>query len=504
MLSDSEEDALEEQRREDKDWSPSRSNTESLPDLYPQPMVQAQARVGRLTEGDSYNTLDEAIKAVQQDGETSGFKMRQGQSFQDDSGWKKVTMRCSSYQGGPERHRLSIHPGNRRRGKTIRTECMAHININRVKGSSRYYLSLVDTHHNHPPVIPVSGKAQRPPTAKQREIVTTYATDSSFSQCQIKHLLNHQSSDRPLEDRQITNLINQSREEAREAVSALGGDAAAVVARLESLRQQDNRWEIRTRVAEDGRVTAIWWQSPAQADLILRFPDILINNIAEYRNQYGYPLNIGIVVDDFGHSRNVWYCLHERQDADTHAWNLRNHLSTAPRAPEVFASDRDAALESAVPKIMPSTFHFICLHHLCRNIVKNLRAAVGSEWNGFVNAFWSLYQSVSPGMFDARYSALIQQFPASAAYLNLFPVRQRWAWAWVSCRFTTGIRTNGRVECENQVNKILSGPKVPFVTLVDRLIERMGEQTTKHLISTRNVSCSHIFGDDQINETWVL
>ncbi|KAG8952833.1 hypothetical protein FRC04_003759, partial [Tulasnella sp. 424] len=82
----------------------------------------------------------------------------------------------------------------------------------------------------------------------------------------IKHLLSHQSSDRPLEDRQITNLINQSQEEAREAVSALGGDAAALVACLKSLRQQDNRWEIWTWVAEDGR------------------------------NQYGYPLNIGIIV----------------------------------------------------------------------------------------------------------------------------------------------------------------------------------------------------------------
>ncbi|KAG9028240.1 hypothetical protein FS837_003938 [Tulasnella sp. UAMH 9824] len=254
---------------------------------------------------------------------------------------------------------------------------------------------------------------------------------------------------------------------------ALGGDAAAIVTRLESLQQEDNRWEIRTQLADDGRVTAIWWQSPEQAELALQFPDILINDIAENRNQYGYPLNIGIVVDDFGHSRNVWYCLHERQDADTHAWILRNHLSTAPHPPKVFASDHDAALESVVPRVMPSAFHLVCLHHLCGNVVKNLRSAVGNDWNAFVNAFWSVYRSVSPDMFNTRYHDLIQQFPASADYLNnnLFPVRQCWAWAWVSCRFTAGIRTNGRVESENRVNKLLGGPKVSFSTLIDHLIE---------------------------------
>ncbi|KAG9028241.1 hypothetical protein FS837_003939 [Tulasnella sp. UAMH 9824] len=186
---------------------------ESLPDLNSHAALQRR-RHSLLAEGDTFRTLDDAIAAVQDDEEAGGFKMQRGQSFQDGGGLKKVTMRCSSYQGGPDHHQLSIHPGNRRRGKTIRTECMAHVNINQVTGSTHYYLSLVDTEHNHPPVIPVGGTAQRPPTARQRKIVSTYSTDGSFSRRQIKQLLRNQCSDHPLEDRQITNLINQSQAEA--------------------------------------------------------------------------------------------------------------------------------------------------------------------------------------------------------------------------------------------------------------------------------------------------
>lgn len=219
------------------------------------------------------------------------------------------------------------------------------------------------------------------------------------------------------------------------------------------------------------------------------YPDILINDNAQNRNQYGYPLNIGIARDGQPNSRNVWYAIQEREDAPTHQWILENHLSTAPSPPEVFVSDRNTALEAVVPCVFPQADHIVCLHHLDSNVAQNLRPVLCGDWDDFQREFWAIYRAVSPEDFDRQFQALITRFPAAAQYLQneLYPIWSRWAWAWVSTRFTAGVRTNGRCEVENRINKLLGGPKVPFTTLFDRLNARTDEQTARDLIATRQV-----------------
>ncbi|KAI0713735.1 hypothetical protein C8Q76DRAFT_583522, partial [Earliella scabrosa] len=55
----------------------------------------------------------------------------------------------------------------------------------------------------------------------------------------------------------------------------------------------------------------------------------------------------------------------------------------------------------------------------------------------------------------------------------------------VSTIFTAGVRTNGRVEGENRVNKCLTGPKKTFRQVFDALNERAEEQSKNDLISVR-------------------
>lgn len=444
----------------------------------------------RIAEDDVFDSLDDAIHAIQKEGESEGYVFRRGQSKLEADGTtiKRLTLRCQNYGVSAERHNLAIHPADHRSGKTIKTNCYAHFNISRIPWSTSYRISVVDRHHNHPRVLPPGGKARKPPTQTQKDLVNKFSED--FGRRQLKTVLSKNGVDPLPEPRQLSNLINSSRKRAREAINELGGDVQSILVCLEERKRQDPRWRyVVQRDESDGRLTRLWWQSPAQAELAARYHDVLINDNTNNRNQYGMPLNIGIIIDNFGASRNIWYCFHEHEDAESYAWVLQNHLRSAP-APEVFASDEDPALKKAVREQLPTAHHIYCLQHLQGNVKKHLRPLLRDDWDRFMTEFWKVYRAVSPEIFDSLYRKLCSDFPAAKPYLDghLYPTREHWAWAWTACQFTAGVRTNARVEAENRVNKLLGGPKITMRQLFDRLNLRTEDQSQNNQIAVRDVS----------------
>ncbi|KAJ7159314.1 hypothetical protein C8R43DRAFT_920849, partial [Mycena crocata] len=84
---------------------------------------------------------------------------------------------------------------------------------------------------------------------------------------------------------------------------------------------------------------------------------------------------------------------------------------------------------------------------------------------------------------------MVARYPEARSYLQeLYAVRDRWAWAWISQVFTAGIRTNGRVETENRVTKALSGAKKTLFQVFTALNERTRQQSGTDLIRTRESS----------------
>ncbi|KAJ3568104.1 hypothetical protein NP233_g5933 [Leucocoprinus birnbaumii] len=388
---------------------------------------------GNLRLHSAFKSFEEAEEAVYTAEGARGFPWRRAQSQKDENGViKKRTLRCSSYHKALQTHSDKVDPGDHRRSKSIRCGCAAHVNV-RLQNGGIWTLTTVHLEHNHPPI----GRRTIPPSAAQKKLVAQYATQPKFERSHIKKILDNQFEDHPLERRQITNIMNAARREARAAVTELGGDFPAVLAHLQSLSQNESGWDYRPRLDESNTVVALWWQSPAQADLARRYWDILINDTAYNRNVYSYPLNIGIVIDNFGRSRNVWYCLQKSETIASHTWVLQNHLDTARQPPEVFASDRHISLCKAVPSVLPFTYHIYCLHHLGSNVHLHLRSCIDHDkWSSFCTMFWRVYRAASPDMFDRRWKELLAEYPAGRSYLEeeLYPCRQRWAWAWLSRR----------------------------------------------------------------------
>jgi len=444
---------------------------------------------GIVCKGSVFNSWEDAREAIYAREARLGHRWRIAQGKVDKHGnRKKVTFRCNHYYRAVPVHSAAIDPSDHRRGKTIKTECFAHVNVNRIASSSLYHITLTHWDHNHAREIPEGGPVRRLATVTEKIAISQLATSSTqtFTRGQIAAVLESRTdgSSNILEPRQISNIINDARGKARAEVNNLGGDFAAIIASLE-----EKSWLRFLKLDENQVVTGIWWQSPLQGELCRRYGDILVNDNTYARNQNGYPLNIGIIIDGHGSSRNAWYALHAQEDVTHHDWVFGCHLQSAGFPPDGLVSDRHRSIIASARRILPLTPHFFCIHHLDSNVETNVRRSLGSHWSEFTQMFWQTYRAVSPEEFDRLWLILVTQFPSAQQYLQdeLYPCRSQWAWAYTSFQFTCGVRTNGRVEGENRVNKLIGGPKKSAMQLFNGLNERTTGQGVQDMIRVRDV-----------------
>jgi MULE transposase domain len=256
-----------------------------------------------------------------------------------------------------------------------------------------WYLSTVRLTHNHPPQLEPGAKPRSCPTQEQKQVVKRLATSNlnNFRRGHILGIVNAQNSaaGAVLEPRQLSNIMNEARREKRTEVEKSGGNFQAIVEHLTAKNLEEPGWVWFIKLDGQGTVTTIWWQSPCQALLHQKYSDIILNDNTYKRNMYGYALNIGIIIDGQGCSRNAWYCLMAFETTDYHGWVLESSLKASGKQPDVFMSDRDAALIAAVRNVFPLSFHIYCLHHLTGNLDTNLRSVV--PWTEFLPQFWAAF-----------------------------------------------------------------------------------------------------------------
>jgi hypothetical protein len=112
------------------------------------------------------------------------------------------------------------------------------------------------------------------------------------------------------------------------------------------------------------------------------------------------------------------------------------------------------------------------------------------SWNAFLNEFYHVMRSVSPGAFEQQWRVLLEKYPVAADYLqdSLYPCRQQWAWTWLCMVYTCGVFGTARSEAENKDSKKAGGPKTLIVDVFSGLNDRTIAQLTKEQTAVREVS----------------
>jgi len=167
------------------------------------------------------------------------------------------------------------------------------------------------------------------------------------------------------------------------------------------------------------------------------------------------PLSLFLIIDNNTKSRLVAQSLVSDETVESYKWILECTKSVTMTEPIVFITDTDPAIDAALVQIYKTAYPIHCIFHISKNLPKNLKAKLGSEYDSFVQDFFLCRNSLCEELFHERWIKLIEKYPNANHYLirALFPSRKSWAHAFTSNIFTAGIQITSRVESYNSIIK---------------------------------------------------
>lgn len=98
--------------------------------------------------------------------------------------------------------------------------------------------------------------------------------------------------------------------------------------------------------------------TPDQVEEAKRYHHIVIHDNTYRCNRFGMPLGLFNSINNHGHTIVTAQCLVSGECTEDYEWAFRHYIRAAERAPRVFMTDRDPAVEAAVK----TTFPIITLH----------------------------------------------------------------------------------------------------------------------------------------------
>ncbi|GBC14148.2 protein FAR1-RELATED SEQUENCE 5-like [Rhizophagus irregularis DAOM 181602=DAOM 197198] len=275
-------------------------------------------------------------------------------------------------------------------------------------------------------------------------------------------------------------------------------DAGILLKRLHEKKIEDPRWVVSMKLDPiTSSLTHLFWMSPEQQILWLRYHDVIMHDNTCKTNRYNRPLSIFVTPDNNLKTRIVAQAIVDDETQFSYEWVFQCVKEATGISPKVFVTDSDPAVSGAVATLFSDTFHMHCIWHIGQNLPKQLKGKLGSNFDNFMKDFYMTRNSLTEKQFNER---------------SLGCNFQSWARAFTSKYFTAGAQTTSRNEGENSVLKRLFGnSNLSLCELFDALEERYQEEVdycefinwhqTIPQIRPQNVSTS-IFGPvaQQLNE----
>lgn len=124
---------------------------------------------------------------------------------------------------------------------------------------------------------------------------------ATLSSGRLREIINQQFPGRQLVPKQVSNMSQKIKFEAKDQTLVAGSDSAGLMAELERLREEDLRWRYTVMLSEDNnnQPLAIFWQDPRTVQLARAYGDIIVDDIG----------NIVTVIDNNYQNRNTAYAV---------------------------------------------------------------------------------------------------------------------------------------------------------------------------------------------------
>lgn len=269
----------------------------------------------------------------------------------------------------------------------------------------------------------------------------------------------------------ISNAIRDAQEQLRSGTMPELPEVLQLLQLLLERKAEDDRWVVQVdRDTKTNVFRRLFWMSPGQRNLYLRYCDVVLNDNTALSNRFYMPLSTFVVVDTDGRSAVVASALVCGERTQDYEWILKQLIGI--ETPKTILVDEDPAMEAACLTTVPDTKIINCIWHLgCQNLARNLSASLKERWNPFKSRFWRVRNALTEDEFDEGWAGLLKDFGNSDKCKNylerLSERREHWAWPWVGTRFTAGMQSTQRVEQTHSYVKSLADRTTTLPELFD-------------------------------------
>jgi hypothetical protein len=171
-------------------------------------------------------------------------------------------------------------------------------------------------------------------------------------------------------------------------------DASRLLKILIEHKSNDPGWFVDFQLDQDKRLTRLFWMSPAQITLWLKYHDVILNDNTAKTNRYQMPLSLFLVVDNNTKSRLVAQALVSDESVESYKWILECTKKATMTEPLVFVTDADPAMDAAITQIYETTHPIHCIFHISENLPKNVKSKLSDQYKSFVQSFFSCRNSL--------------------------------------------------------------------------------------------------------------
>lgn len=180
-------------------------------------------------------------------------------------------------------------------------------------------------------------------------------------------------------------------------------DAGILLKRLHDKKTEDPRWIISMKFDPvTSSLTHLFWMSPEQQILWLRYHDVIMHDNTCKTNRYNRPLSIFVTSDNNLKTRIVAQAIVDDETQSSYEWVFQCVKEATSLSPKVFVTDGDPAVNGAVAVQFPNTFHVHCIWHINQNLPKQLKGKLGSDFDNFIKDFYTTRNSLTKELFNTR------------------------------------------------------------------------------------------------------
>ncbi|KAJ4972255.1 hypothetical protein NE237_005354 [Protea cynaroides] len=420
--------------------------------------------------GMKFDTEEEAYNYYNEYGRSMGFGIRReycNWRKEVDNTKKVLTSRmfvCNKY-GFRKPDKRDIHTITRR--PETRTGCPARMGIHYIDNEGRYECYEFKEDHNHLLHLPATLHYMR----SQRKVSSVNVRN--YLQTKHQHDLAY-------------------------------GEAGSILKYFEHQTRTDPSFTFSIQLDSEEQMTNFFWADHRMRIDYAHFGDVVTFDTTFGTKKENRPFG---VFSGFNHHRGgviFGAALLYDETVESFKWLFEAFLEAhGQKMPITIFTDQHAAMVKAIPQVLTSTWHGLCLWHLMQNGIKHLGSLMkdGSSFLREFNACMFQYEVESE--FEIAWKQLITKYETNEdSWLHrTYEVKEKWAKCFMKNILTLGIQSTQLKESINQDLKDCLSSRldvVQFLKHFERVVMNKRENELRAEFDARNKLVMNLFPRNSI------